>query len=71
MNHALTFVLQMEWVSDKQCNQNLSKYRFFCYQYNKIINLILIIIKSLKSYMKRKVEKTYVYTIIVNIMMII
>lgn len=26
MNHALTFVLQMDWVSNNQYNQNWSKY---------------------------------------------
>lgn len=29
MNHALTFVLQMDWVSNNQYNENWSKYRYF------------------------------------------
>jgi len=31
MNHALTFVLQMDWVSNNQYNQNWSKYIIVLY----------------------------------------
>lgn len=33
MNHTLTFVLQMDWVTDNQYNQNWSKYTYYKVKY--------------------------------------